>query len=126
MIHKILIVDDSPVSRKMLKSCIPKDMGCQFVEAGDGLAGIESYKKHRPDVTFMDLTMPVMDGITALTEILKYDKPAIVIVLTADIQIKSINRALDAGAFLVVKKPPTRERIQDVLSQAEAVLRKTS
>ncbi len=126
MIHKILIVDDSPVSRKMLKSCIPKDREYQFVEAGDGLAGIESYKKHQPDVTFMDLTMPVMDGITALMEILKYNESAVVIVLTADIQIKSINRALDAGAFLVIKKPPTRERIQGVLSQAEAVLRKKS
>ncbi len=125
MIRKILIVDDSPISRKILKSCIPKDREYEFVEAGDGLAAVESYKKQQPDVTFMDLTMPVMDGITSLAEIRKYDAAAVVIVLTADIQTKSIDKALNAGALLVVKKPPTRERIQDALSKAESVRRKT-
>lgn len=119
MINVILIVDDSPISRKMLKSCIPKDREYVFHEAGDGLAGVEMYKKVQPDITFMDLTMPVMDGATALSEILKYDKYAMVIVLTADVQAKSLAKVLDLGAFLVVKKPPTKENIQDALSKAE-------
>ncbi len=119
MINVILIVDDSPISRKMLKSCIPKDREYVFHEAGDGLAGLELYKKKQPDVTFMDLTMPVMDGATALGEIIKYDKHALVIVLTADVQVKSITRVVELGAFLVVKKPPTKESIQEALLKAE-------
>ena len=123
MINVILIVDDSPISRKMLKSCIPKDREFVFHEAGDGLAGLELYKKVQPDVTFMDLTMPVMDGATSLEEIIKYDKHALVIVLTADVQVQSLRKVTDLGAFLVVMKPPNKESIQDALSKAEEKLR---
>jgi two-component system, chemotaxis family, chemotaxis protein CheY len=122
MINVILIVDDSPISRKMLKSCIPKDRDYIFHEAGDGLAGLELYKKVQPDVTFMDLTMPVMDGATALGEIKKYDKFALVIVLTADVQAKSLEKVTELGALLVVKKPPSKENIQAALSKAEEML----
>lgn len=119
MIKKILIVDDSPISRRILKSCIPRDRGYEFFEAGDGLAGVDTYKNVRPDVTFMDLTMPVMDGLCATEEIRKYDPEATIIVCTADVQIKSISNALNLGAMMVVKKPPTRETVEDALSQAE-------
>ena len=119
MINKILIIDDSPISRKMLKSCIPKDREVVFYEAGDGLAGLELYKKTQPDITFMDLTMPVMNGATAIGEIMKFDKNALVIVSTADVQVKSLAKVMDLGAFLVVKKPPSKEVIQDALSRAE-------
>lgn len=119
MIKKILIVDDSPISRRILKSCIPRDRGYEFFEAGDGLAGVDTYKDVRPDVTFMDLTMPVMDGLCATREIRKYDPEATIIVCTADVQIKSISNALNLGAMMVVKKPPTRETVEDALSQAE-------
>jgi two-component system, chemotaxis family, chemotaxis protein CheY len=123
MISKILIVDDSPISRKMLKSCIPKDREYTYYEAGDGLAGLELYKEIHPDITFMDLTMPVMDGATALNEILKFDKDAVVIVSTADVQVKSLTKVMDLGAFLVVKKPPSKESVQNALSKAEDRLR---
>jgi two-component system, chemotaxis family, chemotaxis protein CheY len=123
MINTILIVDDSPISRKMLKSCIPKDREYVFYEAGDGLAGLEMFKMKKPDITFMDLTMPVMDGATALDEIMKFDKNAIVIVSTADIQVKSLAKVMDLGAFLVVKKPPSKDTIKDALSKAEERLR---
>jgi two-component system chemotaxis response regulator CheY len=119
MIHKILIVDDSPISRRMLKSCLPKDREFEIVEAGDGMAGLEMFKQHEPDVTFMDLTMPVMDGVQSLDEIMKYKKDAVVIVCTADVQIKSLNRVLGLGAFHVVKKPPTKDSISKALTMVE-------
>jgi two-component system chemotaxis response regulator CheY len=120
MIQKILIVDDSPISRKMLKSCIPRDRGYELFEAGDGQAGVEKYREIRPDVTFMDLTMPVKDGACATKEIREFDPDAAIIVCTADIQAKSISNVLGLGALMVVKKPPTRESIADALSQAAA------
>jgi two-component system chemotaxis response regulator CheY len=119
MINKILIVDDSPISRRMLKSCIPKDRGYEFFEANDGLAGLETYKQIRPDLTFMDLTMPVMDGASATSEIRRFDPRATIVVCTADVQVKSISHVLDLGALMVVKKPPTKETIEDALSKAE-------
>ena len=119
MVRKILIVDDSPISRRMLKSCLPKDREFEIVEAGDGMIGVEMFKLHEPDLTFMDLTMPVMDGVQALDEIMKYKDDAKVVVCTADVQIKSINRVLEIGAYHIVKKPPTRENINKTLAMAE-------
>jgi two-component system chemotaxis response regulator CheY len=118
MIKKILIVDDSPISRKMLKSCVPKDNEYEFIEAGDGLAGLKTFKDFGPDVTFLDLTMPVMDGTQALEEMKKVNGNSVIIVLTADIQVKSIERVMQLGAFHVLKKPPTKDGVRDILQKA--------
>lgn len=122
MIKKILIVDDSVISIKIMKSCIPKDGEYELFDAADGQKGVEKYKEVKPDLTFMDLTMPVMDGFQALEEILKHDPKAIVIICTADVQIKAIARAHDLGAFSVVKKPPAKESIAAAIKEAEDAL----
>ena len=87
--RKILIIDDSPISRKMLKSCFPAGNDFEFQEAGDGLQGLQRHQEISPDITFLDLTMPVMDGATCLEEILKVTPDAVIIISTADIQTKS-------------------------------------
>lgn len=119
MAKKILIVDDSPISRKMLKSCIPVDSVGELLEAGDGLAGLEAFKASAPDITFLDLTMPVMDGVQALEEMKKHNPEAVVIVATADIQAKSIEKVMGLGAFDVLKKPPTKESVRGVLRKVD-------
>ncbi|HBH62435.1 MAG TPA: response regulator [Nitrospiraceae bacterium] len=124
MIKKILIVDDSPVARKMLKSCLPKDEGYEFHEAGDGREGFEKYKDIAPAVTFMDLTMPVMSGYEAIEAIINHDKNAVIIVVTADVQMKAINRVLELGAYMVLKKPLKREDIQSALSKVNDTFQK--
>jgi two-component system chemotaxis response regulator CheY len=123
MIGKILIVDDSPVSRKIMKSCMPEDREFEIFEAGDGQSGIDMYQEAKPDVTFMDLTMPVMDGMQALQEIIKIDPQAIVIVCTADVQMKSIFKVMNLGALMVVRKPINKQAIHDALKKAEDKLK---
>jgi len=118
-LQTVLIVDDSPISRKILKSCFPKDRGLEFHEAGDGLQALELYKELRPDLVTMDLTMPVMDGVTALVEIRAFDPDATVIVCTADVQGKSLQEVIDKGALLVLPKPPSKGSILDALSKVE-------
>jgi two-component system chemotaxis response regulator CheY len=124
MIKKILIVDDSPIARKMLKSCLPKDQGYEFFEAGDGREGFEKYKDLTPDVTFMDLTMPVMTGYEAIEAIIAHDKNAVIIVVTADVQMKAIKRVMELGAYMVLKKPLKREDIQSALLKVKDTLQK--
>ena len=123
MIKIILIVDDSPVSIKILKSCIPKDRGYEFFDAADGRQGVEAFLQVRPELTFMDLTMPVMNGFDALEEIIGIDRLAVVVIATADVQVKAIARAHDLGAFAVVRKPPTKGKIAAVIDEVEAALR---
>jgi two-component system chemotaxis response regulator CheY len=122
MIKKILIVDDSPISVKIIKSCIPKDTGYELFDASDGQQGVDKYKELRPDLSFMDLTMPVMNGFQALEEIIKFDPKAMVIILTADVQIKAVAKAHELGAFSVLKKPPSKEAIIAAIKEANDAL----
>ena len=126
MISKILIVDDSPVSRKIMRSCIPTNHTFEIFEAGDGQNGIKKYLEEKPDLTFMDLTMPVMDGMQALQEIIKLDPQAVIIVCTADVQMKTIFKVMNLGALMVVRKPINKEAIADALQKAEDKLRNIS
>ncbi len=122
MIKKILLVDDSRASRFIIKGCIPKDRGYELSEAADGKAGLEMYKEFKPDLTILDLTMPVMDGYEALEEIIKYDSTALVIVLTADIQKKAREKVKGLGGFKVIGKPPSKELMEQALLEVEEVL----
>lgn len=122
MIVKILIVDDSPVARKILKSMIPKGAGYELTEAVDGQDAIDKYFTLKPDLTFLDLTMPVKDGFQALAEIKEKDPDALIVILTADVQQKSITRILSLGAFTVIRKPPKLESITEVISRVNDVL----
>jgi len=118
MSRKILIVDDSPVSRQIVKKCLPKGQSFEVFEAVDGRDGLEKFKTNSPDVTLLDLTMPVMDGFAALAEIKKVDGNALVIVLTADIQQKTVDKVMAMGALMVVPKPPSVEAIEEAVTKA--------
>ncbi len=124
MIKNILIVDDSPVARKILTKCLPQDRDFELTEAGDGKEGFEKFKELNPDVTFLDLTMPVMDGLEALEAMRKQSAKSVIIVVTADIQQKTLLRVKDLGASMVVKKPPSPESIYEALIKAEKIIDK--
>lgn len=126
MISKILIVDDSPVARKMLKNSIPKDKGYEIFEATNGQEGVTKYQELKPDLVFMDLTMPVLDGYKATAKIIELDKNAIIIVTTADIQPKSISNVMELGAFTLLKKPAKASSIIDAIDKVESKLKTSS
>jgi len=119
----ILIVDDSPVAREILKKCLPRDKNYSIIEAGNGQEALEKFCQYRPEVTFMDMTMPVMDGFQAIAEIKQVDPQAIIIAATADVQQKAKERIAKLGAFLHLPKPVTRQGIQNALQQAEQSLK---
>ena len=120
MIRKILIIDDSPIARKILLSCLPTDRSLEVTEAPDGAQGLKKFIEINPDLTITDLTMPVMDGIQALEEMKKVRKDALIVVCSADIQPKSIHRVMELGAFTMIKKPPSKEVIATLFSKLEA------
>lgn len=118
----ILIIDDSSIFRRILKSCLPEDHGYQIHEAANGQEGLEKYIEFWPDITFMDLTMPVLDGVACLRLIREKNPAAVVVVSTADVQARSIEQVMALGALTVLKKPPTKERFWEVLAEAEAAV----
>ncbi len=102
---------------------MPKDREYEFHEAGDGQEGLNKFLEIRPDATFLDITMPVMDGIESLEAMKNAEKDAVIIMCTADIQPKSILKVAALGALTVIKKPPSKEAVQKALLKAEEILK---
>lgn len=117
---KILIVDDSMVARMSVKSCIPKDAGYELFEAADGMKALELFRSERPDVTFLDLTMPDKNGFEVLEEVKRDFPEAVVIILSADIQPQTQEKVQQLGAYAIIKKPPLKAIVQSELLKALA------
>lgn len=118
MAKKILIVDDSRMSRLILKGTLARIGEFEIIEAENGKVGVNKFRQHAPDITFMDLTMPIMDGFEAIEIIIEGDPNATIIVGTADIQCKSVERVRALGATEVVPKPFQVESVQKALDSA--------
>jgi len=112
---KILVVDDSKLARLSLIKTVKKlEPSAEFIEADNGAVAVELFKQESPNVVFLDLTMPVMDGFEALIEIIKINPDAQVVVVSADIQEQARNRVLEYGAKNMCPKPINDEKMQNI------------
>lgn len=102
---KILLVDDSVFMRSWIKKILSDANFNDFVEAEDGLQAIEMYKSFFPDIVIMDNTMPKLNGIGTLKEIMKIDPKAKVIICSALGQQSLVIEAIECGAKDFVMKP---------------------
>lgn len=118
MAKTVLIVDDIAFVRKTLAEIL-REAGYQVVgEATDGREAVEKWTELRPDVVTMDVVMPNLSGIDATKEILKRDKQAIVVMISAMDQIHLVMEAINAGAKDYIQKPFHSADIHQVLSRA--------
>lgn len=112
---KILVVDDSKIARKNVISKIPKDLNIEIIEAENGKEALSLYKSIRPNIVFLDLTMPEMDGYEALEEIMKFDKDAFVVIVSADIQPKAVQKVMSLGAKRHIPKNVNEIEISSIV-----------
>ncbi len=118
---KLLIVDDSRAARMLIKSIVLSyEPNFELFEAENGAVAVDVFKEEAPDLVFLDLTMPVMDGYEALEQILSVNSNAVVVILTADVQVKSVERCMEIGAFRVLKKLPDKETVFALLDELKA------
>lgn len=108
---KILIVDDSAISRKKLKAILETGNHEIIGEAGDGAEALQKYQDLAPELVTMDITMPNMDGISGLKEIIKYDSSARVVMITALGMGETILEALNSGAKNYITKPFAEDQV---------------
>ncbi|MBN1467515.1 MAG: response regulator [Fusobacteriaceae bacterium] len=114
---KILIVDDAAFMRMMIKNILIKE-GYEVVgEAENGAQAVEKYKELTPDLVTMDITMPEMDGITAVKEIMKINKGAKVVMCSAMGQQAMVIDAIQAGAKDFIVKPFQPDRVIEAISK---------
>ncbi|MDD4601084.1 Chemotaxis protein CheY [bioreactor metagenome] len=118
MATRVLIVDDAAFMRMMIKDILSKN-GYEIVgEAENGLKAIEKYQELKPDLTTMDITMPEMDGITAVKEIKKSDPNAKVIMCSAMGQQAMVIEAIQSGARDFIVKPFQPDRVLEAVRKA--------
>ncbi|MCR5402367.1 MAG: response regulator [Butyrivibrio sp.] len=120
---KVLVVDDSRMSRSILRAILEKAGYSVSREAANGEEAVEAFKECGPDLVTLDITMPKMDGLEALKQILAIDGSARVIMITAAGQQDKLIGALKAGAKRFISKPFNEaeilKNVQDVLSGRE-------
>lgn len=103
---RVLLVDDAAFVRMSLKKILDDAaLGFEFVEAGDGEEAIEKYKIYSPDLVIMDITMPKMDGITAVSKIKEIDDDAKIIMCSSMGYQEKVVDAITAGAKDFIIKP---------------------
>lgn len=116
----VVVVDDSKLSRKVLRNMLEDAGYAVIAEATDGEEGIAAYLQYKPDVVTMDITMPNMNGMESLQEILRMDRKAKVVMISAAGQQKKIIEAIKLGAKRFITKPFEKE---DVLTCMDSLLK---
>jgi two-component system chemotaxis response regulator CheY len=121
--YRVLVVDDSMFIAKQLGQIFTSEGFEVAATAGDGAQGVEKYKELHPnvDLVTMDITMPVMDGVSALEKILEFDKNACVIMVSALGKEDVVKKSLLMGAKSYIVKPLDRKK---VLERVVSVLKR--
>lgn len=110
-----LICDDSLLVRKKLKELL-EGCGCtKIIEASNGQEAVELYQVHKPDIVFLDIIMPVLDGLGALEKIKTFDERANVIMVSSAGTKTNLMDALKVGANDFIQKPYDKDQIAKLI-----------
>ena len=114
----MLLVDDASFMRAMITSIITKE-GYEVVgEAENGEIAIEKYQELKPDIVIMDITMPCLNGIEAVKEIIKIDPNAKIIMCSAMGQEAMVLESMQAGAIDFIVKPFKADKVLSAVGAA--------
>ena len=119
MIKKALLVDDSPLIHIILRKTLEKHGYIVCGDAKDGKEGVELFKALSPDIVFMDITMPVMDGLEAVKNIRQINKDVRIIMLSAMGDDEIVQQAKDLGVNIFLKKPFDDYKIISAIAKAD-------
>ena len=116
---KILIVDDSALSRRTLRRIL-ESAGYEVVEADDGMTALELYFLEKPNLVLLDLVMKGMYGLDVLVKLREMDPKTMVVVASADIQSSTRKMVDEAGALGFINKPFISEQVIAAVASALA------
>lgn len=116
-IMKIMIVDDSTIVRMVIERYLKLTQLEIVAQASNGVQAIELFKVHKPDIVTLDITMPEMDGLAALGEMLKIKSDAKIIMISALTSKTTVVKAVNAGAVSYLIKPLLAHKLTDTLKK---------
>ncbi|PYI50900.1 two-component system response regulator [Paenibacillus flagellatus] len=120
---KVMIVDDAAFMRAIIKDIVV-ELGWEASEAAGGAEAVAVYNIVKPDLVTMDITMPEMDGITALRKLIRLDPGAKVVMISAMSHHHQVIESVRAGAVDFIAKPLLKDRVK--LALERALSRKTT
>jgi len=116
-LKRVLIVDDSSIIRKLIEKHLSK-LDIEIIgTAENGKTALELFEKELPDIVTLDLSMPEMDGLVVLEQMLKIKKDTKIVVISAMTDKASGLRALKMGAKGFVAKPFSAEKLRESLQK---------
>jgi two-component system chemotaxis response regulator CheY len=113
---KVLVADDALFTRKVLREILEAE-GCEVVEASNGKDAVEKFRLEHPDLVLLDVSMPDMDGLTALRAIKESDGNAKVVMVSAMGQTSTVKEALKLGACDFIVKPFRTHQIRELIAR---------
>ncbi|MCX7711997.1 MAG: response regulator [Clostridia bacterium] len=117
MIKRILIVDDSPIIHNLLRKTLESNGYEVCGDAKNGREGVDLFNSLAPDLVFMDITMPIMDGIEAARSIKGQNPEAKIIMLSAMGDEEIMSQAKEIGIDIFLKKPFDDYKIVSAISK---------
>jgi two-component system chemotaxis response regulator CheY len=115
----ILLADDDMYMRLLAKKGVGPN--CTVVEVADGKDVLESYKKNNPDILFLDIHLPNVNGTSLLRKVLAYDPKAYIVMLSADSSEGNVKYTLQGGAKGFLTKPFTKEKLLEYMNKCPTV-----
>lgn len=117
MPKRVLICDDAQLTRRTLRNILESNSFEVVGEAVNGKDAVKKYNELRPDLVFMDIVMPELDGIEAVEQIMEINPDALIIMCSSLAQQKKVVSAVRAGAKDFIVKPFTPERVLDSIQK---------
>ena len=112
---KILVCDDSILARKSMSAMLRSYGYENITEVSNGEDAVNKYKEENPDIVFLDIVMPVKDGITATKEIIAFNPDAKIIVISSVGTQTHLREVIKAGAKDFIQKPVDADLLKQVL-----------
>ncbi|MCR5420015.1 MAG: response regulator [Lachnospiraceae bacterium] len=112
---KMLVCDDSILARKSMTTMLNSFGYDKIIEVANGEDAVNKYKSERPDIVFLDIVMPVKDGITATKEIIEFDPNATIVVISSVGTQTHLREVIKAGAKDFIQKPVDADLLRQVL-----------
>lgn len=118
MKYKVMICDDSKLMRKKMKNFLKENYSnIDVLVAENGKEAVELYNLEKPNLVFLDIVMPILDGIGALKQIRSFDSMAKVVITSSSGTKQKLKEALEYGAVEFIQKPWSPEQIKFIINK---------
>ena len=112
---KMLVCDDSILARKSMTAMLNSFGYDNILEVSNGEDAVNKYKEEKPDIVFLDIVMPVKDGITATKEIIEFDRDARIVVISSVGTQTHLREVIKAGARDFIQKPVDQNLLKQII-----------